>query len=99
MLISLYGLLQATSKSRQPGIAAVIRLMRLTREWSQEELADEAGMKPSEISLLESGRRNPTLAMLQRLADAFDVRCSEMIAFAEELDDKVRELVPESSKD
>jgi transcriptional regulator with XRE-family HTH domain len=92
LLISLYGLLEANSKSRQPGIAAVIRLMRLTREWTLEDLGSKAKIQASEISLLESGRRNPRLEMLQRLADAFGVRCSEMVALAEEFELKARQL-------
>jgi transcriptional regulator with XRE-family HTH domain len=67
-------------------MAAVIRLMRITREWSQEELGSQAQIKSSEISLLESGRRNPTLGMLQRLAEAFGVECSEMVKLAEEFE-------------
>jgi transcriptional regulator with XRE-family HTH domain len=71
-------------------MAAVIRLMRLTREWSQEELGSRAGIKSSDISLLESGRRNPTLGTLQRLADAFGVECGEMVTLAEEFESKVK---------
>ncbi len=76
----------ATSKSPQPFIAVIIKLLRLNEEWSQEELALRVGVKPSEISHLESGRRNPTLRTLQRLARAFDVRCSYMLWLAEELE-------------
>ena len=81
--------MQATSKKRQPGMAAVIRLMRLTKEWNQEELGSRTGIKSSDISLLESGRRNPTLDTLQRLAEAFGVDCGEMITLAAEFETKV----------
>jgi transcriptional regulator with XRE-family HTH domain len=70
-------------------MAAVVRLMRLNREWSQEELGSRAGIKPGEISVLESGRRNPTLDTLQRLADAFGADCGEMVSAAREFEARV----------
>lgn len=77
--------MEATSKFSQPFIAAVIRMLRLKREWTQEELALEVGVSNSEISHLESGRRNPKLGTLERLAETFEVRCSHMLWLAEEL--------------
>lgn len=76
----------------QPFIAAIIRLLRLKEGWTQEELALEIGVRPSEISHLESGRRTPTLRTLQRLAKVFNVRCSYMIWLAEELELRVGPL-------
>jgi transcriptional regulator with XRE-family HTH domain len=70
-------------------MAAVIRLMRLTREWNQEELGSRSRIKASDISLLESGRRNPRLETLQRLAEAFGVDCGEMVTLAREFETKV----------
>jgi HTH-type transcriptional regulator/antitoxin HipB len=56
------------------GLAFQIRAMREARGWTQEELAERAGMKQERISLLE----NPdygyyTLSTLKRLASVFDV--------------------------
>lgn len=81
--------MEASSKSLGPYIAAIVRLKRLEREWSQERLALEAGMKPSEVSHLESGRRNPKVGTLERLAKALGVRSSEMLWLAEELSYRV----------
>jgi transcriptional regulator with XRE-family HTH domain len=87
-----YGLLMASSKSPQPAIAAIILMLRLEREWTQEELALAVGVSPSEISHLESGRRNPTLKTLKRVAGAFDLRCSHMVWLAEELELRLKSL-------
>jgi len=81
--------LEASSKPLDPYIAAVIRLRRLEREWSQERLALEAGMKPSEVSHLESGRRNPKVGTLERLAKALGVRSSDILRLSEELRHRV----------
>jgi transcriptional regulator with XRE-family HTH domain len=78
-----------TSPQPQPFVAAVIKLMRERAALTQEELALELDMSASEISHLESGRRNPTLGTLQRLAGGLGVRCSYVVALAEELEFRV----------
>lgn len=78
-----------TSPQPQPFIAAVIKLMRERADLTQEELALEIHMSASEISHLESGRRNPTLGTLQRIAGGLGVRCSQIIVLAEELEFRV----------
>lgn len=73
----------------QPFVAVILRLLRERADLTQEELALEIDMSASEISHLESGRRNPTLGTLQRLAGGLGVRCSQIIALAEELEFRV----------
>lgn len=73
----------------QPFVAAILKLLRERAALTQEELALELDMSASEISHLESGRRNPTLGTLQRLAGGLDIRCSQMLALAEELEFRV----------
>ncbi|MGN6276697.1 MAG: helix-turn-helix domain-containing protein [Solirubrobacterales bacterium] len=77
------------SAKPQPFVAAILKLLRERADLTQEELALELGMSPSEISHLESGRRNPTLGTLQRLAGGLGVRCSQVLALAEELELRV----------
>lgn len=77
------------SPQPQPFLAVILRLMRERAGLTQEELALELDMSPSEISHLESGRRNPTLGTLQRLAGGLGVRCSQVLALAEELELRV----------
>jgi len=47
--------------------------IRQARKMSQENLADGAGIHRTQISLLESGRRQPLLETVVRLAGALDV--------------------------
>lgn len=70
----------------EPFYAVVIKLMRLRVGMTQEELALEIEMKPTEISHLESGRRNPTLRTMKRLAEGLGVPCSQMVEMAERLE-------------
>ena len=46
---------------------------RELRNLTQKQLAERAGMNQSDISKLENGMRNPTVALLNRLADAMDM--------------------------
>ena len=51
----------------------VLRKLRLQKDLSQEELALRAGLDRAYPSLLESGRRQPTLTVLIALAKALDI--------------------------
>lgn len=56
---------------------AVIRAMieaRIKKNITQKKLAAKLKTKQSVISRLETGRGNPTISFLQRLAAAFDTR-------------------------
>jgi transcriptional regulator with XRE-family HTH domain len=50
-----------------------IRDLRTSRGWSQERLADQAGMHRTYMWGIEQGARNPSLRHLSRLADALAV--------------------------
>nr|MCR5406391.1 helix-turn-helix transcriptional regulator [Lachnospiraceae bacterium] len=50
----------------------VIRAMidaRISQNITQKELAERTGIAQTEISRLENGTRNPSIRLLQRLAD------------------------------
>jgi transcriptional regulator with XRE-family HTH domain len=50
-----------------------VRDLRITKGWSQERLADEAGMHRTYMWGIEQGVRNPSLRHLNRLATALAV--------------------------
>lgn len=56
-------------------IATQIRTLREQRDWTQQKLAEEAGMKQERISVLEDVNYSSwTAKVLRRLAQAFDLR-------------------------
>jgi transcriptional regulator with XRE-family HTH domain len=58
-------------------IATQLKVLREQREWTQSQLAEEAGMKQERISLLEDvNYESWTIKTLKRFARAFDVRLS-----------------------
>lgn len=55
-----------------------IRFLRQQKKWSQEDLAFESSVNKNYICDLENGRRNPSLEILERLADAFSISLEEL---------------------
>jgi transcriptional regulator with XRE-family HTH domain len=64
-------------------VGAVLRSVRLQRKLSQEQLATQARVDRSYISLLEHDKKSPTIDMLFRLCRVLEVRPSAVIAKAE----------------
>lgn len=56
-----------------------VRLARLTRELTQAELADAAGMSRSFLSLIEHGAHGVDIVRLHRLGAALGVPLVELI--------------------
>lgn len=56
-----------------------IRYLRNKRLWSQEELGFQSGINKNYICDLERGQRNPTLNLLSRLAEAFEMDISTLL--------------------
>jgi transcriptional regulator with XRE-family HTH domain len=55
-------------------LSAQIKALREQRGWTQEELAQQAGMKQERVSTLESGDYSAwTMSTLRKLAKAFDI--------------------------
>ena len=55
-----------------------IIFLRKQKGWSQLMLSIESGVNRNYISDLENGRRNPTLDVLERIANAFSISLSEL---------------------
>jgi transcriptional regulator with XRE-family HTH domain len=56
-----------------------VRIMRLTREMTQDDLAVAAGMSRSFVSLIEKGTHGVDVVRLLRLAAALDVPLAELL--------------------
>jgi ribosome-binding protein aMBF1 (putative translation factor) len=53
-------------------LGATVRELRVSRGWSQAELASAAGMTQSAMARFEAGCTIPTLPVLGRIAQALD---------------------------
>src|SRR5215207_7680036 len=57
--------------------------MRREREWSQERLAERAGINATTVVHLEKGKVSPTVETLEKLAQALDVNVVDIFPKAE----------------
>jgi len=54
-------------------LAANLRRLRQSKGWSQEAFAREVGLHRTYVSDLERGARNPTITVVDKLAEALEV--------------------------
>ncbi|MDP3209515.1 MAG: helix-turn-helix transcriptional regulator [Rhodoglobus sp.] len=65
-----------------------VRRLRESAQLSQEELAFRAGMHVTYLSGVENGRRNPSLGIIVRLANALDIDPVELFGLSNEPSDQ-----------
>jgi transcriptional regulator with XRE-family HTH domain len=70
----------------QIGLSKAIRQLRKKQQLSQEALGLNAGIHPTWISHLESGRVNPTWGNVRRIAMGLRVPLPVLAALAEDLE-------------
>ena len=59
--------------TKKEEVGLIIKTMRLSRNLTQQQLADKLGQTQSSITMYETGRRVPDLETLEALADIFNV--------------------------
>lgn len=60
-------------------LAVNMKRLRKERGWSQETLADEAGLDRTYISGIERQVKNPTVTVVERVAKALDSSLGELL--------------------
>jgi transcriptional regulator with XRE-family HTH domain len=61
----------------------VVKLVREQQGVSQEQLAELAEVDRTYVSMIERGKRHPTLEVAERISHSLGLRLSEMIRKAE----------------
>jgi transcriptional regulator with XRE-family HTH domain len=59
-------------------IGAKVKLLRIEKGWSQEQLAFNAELNRTYIPGIEKGVRNISITVIQKIADAFNVEIIEL---------------------
>jgi transcriptional regulator with XRE-family HTH domain len=62
----------------QRRLGAAVKEIRARREITQEELARRTDLHPTYISDIERGARNPSFAVLVRLADGLEASMADL---------------------
>lgn len=72
------------------GVGPRLRQLRLERDATLADVAEETGISVSTLSRLESGQRRPTLELLLPLAGAYRVALDELVDAPETGDPRIR---------
>ena len=65
-------------------IHKIIKQLREKKGLSQERLATLSGLDISFISMIERGKRTPSLQSIEKIAFALDIQSWEIVKFIEE---------------
>lgn len=69
-------------KEKSNKFGRAIRALRVTAGLTQEELADRAGLDRSYIGGVERGERNPTLSVIEKIAEGLGVTEAELFSYS-----------------
>ena len=65
-------------------LGAKIQQIRKSLKMTQDQLAEQVGMEPQNISMIETGRNYPTPENLAKIAQSLGVEVFEIFVFGEE---------------
>ncbi|MBT8004609.1 MAG: helix-turn-helix transcriptional regulator [Rhodospirillales bacterium] len=66
-------------------LSEALRLIRVFHDLKQSELAAHLGLSKSYLSEIENGRKIPTLEVINKYAEEFNIPVSSIIFFSEQL--------------
>lgn len=67
-------------------IGEALRILRIFYGYKAKDLAKKLDISPSFISEIEKGRKNPTLELLNRYSETFNMKVSTLLLFSESLE-------------
>jgi len=70
-----------------------LKLIRVYHGLSQVQVAEQLGLSKSYVSEIEKGTKKPSIDVLERYAEVFDLPLSQLLMFAEASNDHLRERV------
>jgi transcriptional regulator with XRE-family HTH domain len=77
------GKLMRKTDTTAAALGAVITGLRVKKGWGYEDVAHRVGCSASYMNGIEHGRQNPTLKLLQAIADVHDIKMSKLFLLAE----------------
>jgi transcriptional regulator with XRE-family HTH domain len=68
----------------------IVKSLRLERGWSQQEVADRAGLNKMTISQYENGKRKPSFEVIEALAETFHVDMNYLLGYTDRIAPETR---------
>lgn len=68
-------------------LSEALRLIRVFHDLKQNELAERLGISKSHLCELESGKKQPSIGLIDRYSEEFGIPSSSILFFAENLVD------------
>ena len=65
----------------------IVKSLRLERGWSQQEVADRAGLNKMTISQYENGKRKPSFEVIEALAEIFHVDMNYLLGYTDKIEE------------
>lgn len=66
-------------------IGEALRLIRVFHDLKQFELADQMGVSNSHVSEVEKGIKTPSLELIGKYSETFDIPVSQIMFFSEQI--------------
>ena len=64
-----------------------LRLIRVFHDMSQKDMAARLQISPPYLSEIEAGKKEPTLQLLRKYSEEFNIPMSSILFFSEHMDD------------
>ena len=55
-----------------------LKVLRAERDWNQQDLADALGVSRQSVNAIETGKYDPSLPLVFRIADLFGLKIEEI---------------------
>lgn len=75
------------STTKRPLVNEALRIARLYWGYNQGQMAELLGVSQSIVSEIESSSKSVSMDLLEKYSDALEVKMSNLLFFAEELED------------
>lgn len=72
------------AEKRETAISKWVRDRRTRAGWTQEQLAQQLGCRQPDVSDLENGHHTPSMETLKKIASAFGVSLTTVVAKLED---------------
>jgi transcriptional regulator with XRE-family HTH domain len=77
---------QAIEKGIYKVLNEALRLIRIFHDLTQKDLANKLQISKSYLSEIESGKKKPTLEIITKYSEQFDIPLSSIMFFSESMD-------------